>query len=304
MWVKKNKYMFQRKFAFFSNPLSLFLIAFSFFIMSCNSGEKKTTPQEDSIAAKKKADSIFVANGGFISAPFTYDPSKRYIYLTWDDGPQPPGSDICKKVFEDLGVKATFFMVGMHAFDGNRMAIVDSIRNSYPQFLLANHSYSHAFRDKYTTFYTHPDSAVNDFLRTQEMFKVPVKIIRLPGNSAWVNDHQLKSAKSVRAVCERLDSLGYNVFGWDIEWRFKNQGGSVPVQSVDQMLKEVNDAFDNRIAVNTPNNVVILAHDRMFAKPNYTDSLIKFVSTLKKDPRYVFETLDHYPGVKNIQQSK
>ncbi|MBS1729298.1 MAG: polysaccharide deacetylase family protein [Bacteroidetes bacterium] len=296
--------MHLKAFHVFPKPITFVLLAFSIFLFSCKSGNEKTDPKADSIAAKKKADSIFVANGGFISAPFHYDPSKRYIYLTWDDGPQPPGTSTCMKVFKDLGVKATFFMVGMHGFDSYRMSLVDSVRNSYPQFLLANHSYSHAFRDHYATFYTHPDSAIADFMKVQDMYKIPVKIIRLPGNSAWVNDHEVKSAKSVRNVCNMLDSLGYNVMGWDIEWRFKNQGGSVPVQSVDQLLKEVNDAYDNRIAVNTPNNVVILAHDRMFAKPNYTDSLIKFVSTLKKDPRYVFETLDHYPGLKNIQKSK
>lgn len=267
--------------------------------IACNSGSEKEKALQDSLAAQKKADSLkAAANGGFVSAPFKYDSSKRYIYLTWDDGPQPPGTSICKKVFQEQGVKATFFMVGMHGFDTYRMSLVDSIRNSYPEFLLANHSYSHAFRDHYATFYKNPDSAIADFMKAQEMFKIPVKIIRLPGNSAWVNANQVKGPKSTLAVCKALDSLGYNVFGWDIEWRFRNQGGSVPVQSVDQMLKEVEDAFDHRIAVNTPNNVVILAHDRMFAKPNYTDSLIKFVSTLKKDPRYVFETLDHYPGLK------
>jgi hypothetical protein len=46
---------------------------------------------------------------------------------------------------------------------------------------------------------------------------------------------------------------------------------------------------------------VILAHDRMFAKAQYADSLNKFIATLKQDPRNVFETLDHYPLV---QQNK
>jgi hypothetical protein len=44
--------------------------------------------------------------------------------------------------------------------------------------------------------------------------------------------------------------------------------------------------------------VVWLAHDRMFARPNYQDSLYKCLAMLKKDPRYVFETIDHYPGLK------
>ena len=29
------------------------------------------------------------------------DSSKRYIYLTWDDSPQPPGTVNCKSVFRD-----------------------------------------------------------------------------------------------------------------------------------------------------------------------------------------------------------
>ena len=73
--------------------------------------------------------------------PIKFDSSKRYIYLTWDDSPQPPGTTICKDIFHKEGVKATFFSVGMHAFDLRRRRLVDEIRNSYPEFLLGNHSY-------------------------------------------------------------------------------------------------------------------------------------------------------------------
>src|SRR4051812_24632999 len=118
--------------------------------------------------------------------PIKYDSSKRYIYLTWDDAPQPPGTVICKRIFVEEGVKATFFVVGMHEFDHIRKNMVDSIRNGYPEFLLANHSYTHGFRNNYKNFYSRPDSAVKDFEKAQAELKVPVKIIRLPGNSAWV----------------------------------------------------------------------------------------------------------------------
>jgi len=62
------------------------------------------------------------------------------------------------------------------------------------------------------------------------------------------------------------------------------------------MVKEINYKFDNAIA-NMPNAIVILAHDRMFAKQRYTDTLNKFITILKEDPRNVFETIDHYPLV-------
>jgi hypothetical protein len=128
------------------------------------------------------------------------------------------------------------------------------------------------------------------------MLDVPVKIIRLPGNTSWVGKGEMKGPKSTMPVCKRLDSLGYKVIGWDIEWRFVNKHGSIPVQSVDEMIKEINDRFDNDLN-NEANSVVILAHDRMFEKAQYQDSLSKFVATLKSDTRNVFETIDHYPLV-------
>jgi hypothetical protein len=36
----------------------------------------------------------------------------------------------------------------------------------------------------------------------------------------------------------------------------------------------------------------------MFRLPNYADSLQKFIMILKQNPKYVFETMDHYPGLK------
>ncbi len=227
-------------------------------------------------------------------APIHYDSSKRYIFLTFDDAPQPPGTINCKRIFHEQGVKATFFLVGMHAeIDRLRQRLVDSLRNSYPEFLIANHSYSHGFRDNYRTYYTHPDSAVGDLLRAQEQLKVPVKIIRLPGSNSWVGKGENRGPQSAKAVRTRLDSLGYNVIGWDVEWRFK---GLNPVQGAQEMADEVNKTFETERS-NEPNTVVLLAHDRMFGKPQYADSLTKFISILKQDPRNVFETIDHYPMV-------
>ena len=225
-----------------------------------------------------------------------FDSSKRYIYLTWDDSPQPPGTRICKDIFHKEGIKATFFSVGMHAFDFSRKRLVDEIRNSYPEFLLANHSYTHGFKDKYKSFYNMPDSAVQDFLKNEQELKVPVKIIRLPGCNSWVLDGEMKGQPSTKKVYEKLDALGYSVIGWDVEWRFLH--GNVPMQSATEMVKEVNEKFEDQLTV-APNAIVILAHDRMFAKPQYADSLTRFITLLKSDPRNVFETIDHYPLIKH-----
>ena len=264
-----------------------FIVLF-FAINSCKSNKNKT---------QKDSDSTNLVNEKSVpGSPIVYDSSKRYIFLTWDDAPQPPGTTNCRAAFQQQGVKATFFVVGMHQFDQHRKVLVDSLRNGYPQFLIANHSYTHAFRDHYKEFYTHPDSAVQDFLKAQNELKYPLKIIRLPGNNSWVGKGEMRGPKSTMAVCKKLDSLGFKVIGWDVEWRFVNKGGSIPIQGADKMVKEVNDKLDNALT-NEPNAIVILAHDRMFAKQQYLDSLNKFITLLKADKRNVFETIDHYPLV-------
>ena len=270
--------------------LSVFIMSSSVLVSCSGSGKDDKDGKKDSAVA--------VASKPLPGSPIKYDSSKRYIYLTWDDAPQPPGTQICKNIFHSEGIKATFFVVGMNQFGRLRANIIDTLRNSYPEFLIANHSYSHGFKNNYKKFYAQPDSAVQDFLRNEAELKVPVKIIRLPGNNSWVGTGEVKGPKSTLPVCRRLDSLGFSVIGWDIEWRFTNKGGSIPVQSADGIIKEINDKFENYYS-NVENNIVILAHDRMFEKPQYADSLRKVIETLKKDPRNVFETIDHYPGLKH-----
>ena len=228
--------------------------------------------------------------------PMKLDSSKRYIYLTWDDSPQPPGTTVSKSVFHQQGVKATFFVVGGNQIGPLKTRIVDSLRNAYPEFLMANHSFSHANingKDNYSLFYQRTDSAVEDFLKNERALQVGVKIIRLPGNNSWAGKGKLQGPKSTLAVCKKLDLLGYKIIGWDVEW---NQYKAAPKESVDEMVKKVNEKFENGYTFEQ-NCVVILSHDRLFAKPQYADSLTKFISILKQDPRNVFETLDHYPLV-------
>ncbi len=227
--------------------------------------------------------------------PIIYDSTKQYIYLTFDDGPQN-GTEACLNLCKQLRVKATFFMIGRLPYDSNLKKLVPLIKYGYPQTLLANHSYTHA-NGHYKYFYHHPRMALYDFLAAQKVLTVPFKIIRLPGNSAWVTNRGAKASKLVWPVCELLDSSDYHVAGWDVEWNFNHKNAN-PIESPQKMLQYVDSAFAKG-HVHTPNHLVILTHDRMFRKPNYTDSLSKFIQLLQKNPRYVFETIDHYPGIGN-----
>ena len=128
--------------------------------------------------------------------------------------------------------------------------------------------------------------------------KVPLKIMRTPGNNSWGINGRVRAPALTKKLTHALDSIGYKVVGWDVEWRFKNAGGCRPVQSTENMVRQVEAMFNSKNAF-VHNHVVLLAHDRMFQKDQYADSLSKFIETLQKDPRNVFETIDHYPGIQN-----
>ncbi len=269
-----------------------------FGFISCNNTPKESAFLGKDPTADSAKKAYFAKIGAIANAPeqpFVADSNKLYVYLTFDDGPQP-GSVNCYNICKAEGIKATFFMVGLHQLkkrDGKQ--IVGMIRNSYPQFLLANHSYDHA-NEKYKYFYQHPDMAFETFLRAQDSLQVPKKIIRLPGNSAWVLQNQVKSSHLVSAVTHQLDSAGFSVIGWDLEWNF-NHKNARPIQTPEKLAAQVDSAFSKHNE-HTRKNIVILSHDRMFQRSADSASLVLFIQILKKNPKYVLETVDHYPGAK------
>jgi hypothetical protein len=112
--------------------------------------------------------------------------------------------------------------------------------------------------------------------------------------NSWASRGKISGQKTPYKVCKILDSLGFSIIGWDIEW---TQGkGSTPVQGATQMAQMVQNLLDIG-ETHEQNAIVILSHDRLFGKSQYADSLTKFITTLKQDKRNVFETLDHYPSV-------
>jgi len=266
----------------------------SFFILvcllSCNNSASTDKKAADSAKAAAAAKPL-------PGTPIKYDSSKRYIYLTWDDSPQPPGTVNCKAIFRAEGVKATFFSVGFNQVGPFKKRLIDSIRNGYPQFLLANHSFSHGFNDKYTKFYSHAmtDSALHDFFKNEKLLQVRVKIIRLPGNNTWASNGDIHGQLSNNPLVKKLDSLGYKIIGWDLEWG-QQKKMKAPQESAVEMVKRINQKFDDG-NTNQQNAIVILSHDRLFEKKQYADSLSRFISILKQDKRNVFETIDHYPSV-------
>ncbi|MBP9740291.1 MAG: polysaccharide deacetylase family protein [Chitinophagaceae bacterium] len=281
-----------------TKQLNIVLFSITYlFSVSCNNSNVAANKTTDTTIASKEntppPPPIDPDKVKFERKPMVYDSTKTYVYLTFDDGPHG-GTKECLELCKKLGIKATFFMVGRHANDKWGKQLVHEIKQSYPQILLANHSYTHA-NEKYKYFYQHPDMATQDFYKAQDSLHVPYKIVRLPGNSAWVGRGTMKAHPLVKPVCEKLDSAGYNVIGWDVEWNF-TRGQSFPVQTPAKVASEVFYAAQNHS--HTAKHVMILTHDRMFRTPAYADSLAKFIGIIKQNPNYVFETVDNYPNLK------
>ena len=273
----------------------LALIGFLVGFGSCNQASSKSQEKQNSINTPPLKSNIRSENESVVLKQ-NGDTTKSTIYLTFDDGPQK-GTIGCYNTCKNLGVKASFFMVGLHQHiksDGKQL--VSMIRDGYPEFLLANHSYSHA-KDKYKDFYHHPQTALQDFLITQDSLKVPKKIVRLPGNRAWVRANDVTCSHLVSGVAHLLDSTGYNVIGWDVEWNFSHKTGR-PIQTPEKLAAQVDTAFAHQ-NMHIPKHLVILTHDRMFQRPADSLSLARFIGLLKSNPNYVFETVDHLPGLKN-----
>lgn len=82
----------------------------------------------------------------------------------------------------------------------------------------------------------------------------------------------------------------------DSEWAFGHKTER-PVQSAELMVKQIETLLEKNETF-TKNHLVVLTHDRIFHRPEDLDSLRKMIVLLKQHPNYVFETIDHYPGLK------
>ena len=233
--------------------------------------------------------------GKVVSKMQVADSLARYIYLSFDDGPLN-GTTNCITICSHQKVEATFFEIGMHQ---ERSAYAKGVYNSIYKndslFALCNHSYSHAY-GKYLDFYHQPDTALADFIRSKNILHPKNNLVRLPGNNAWNTTIAKRASGLVRPLVRKLDSAGYNVIGWDLEWHFNKKGR--PIQSAQRMANLVDTLFAKNQTM-TKNHLVILMHDHMFGAPVDSAKLATMVNLLKGNPHYQFRKLTQYPGLKN-----
>lgn len=219
----------------------------------------------------------------------------KTIYLSFDDGPLT-GTTNCIDICTRENVMATFFEIGWHQ---SRSAFgkktYQQIESNPTLFAIANHSYSHA-SNNYLQFYHQPDSAVLDFLKAKSILTPSNNITRLPGNNAWNLVGIKRASPLVLPLVNKLDSVGFNIIGWDLQWRFNKMGR--PIQSPAALAYTVDSLFHYQQTV-TKNHLVLLMHDHMFRTSADSLKLEKFIQLLKQKGQYRFQKLTQYPGLKS-----
>ena len=219
---------------------------------------------------------------------------RKTIYLTFDDGPDK-GSKNVMAILKEEQVPATLFIIGENIY-GSRFqeAMYDSARQCN-LFEIANHSYTHAFENRYNKFYNEPDSAVHDFERCADSLNLSSRIIRTPGRNIWRTQNISSTDLKASAVTgDSLYSKGFAAIGWDAEWHYDKAQRLVQTDS--EMVNMIDSAFAHN-HTKTKDQLVLLAHDRTFLTSDDSARLHRFIAALKKKDEYDFETLSQYPGL-------
>jgi hypothetical protein len=168
---------------------------------------------------------------------------------------------------------------------------------SSPYALVANHTYSHA-NGHYRQFYKNPKWVVKDIEKAGEF--IEGRYQRLAGRNVWrlpsyhCNDQALKPyiCKQEIPCYDKVENMGYYIFGWDLEWEFNQQTGR-GFWSGTEMFKRIMAVHRSGHTVKT-GKVVLLMHDFMFRGLMLrTRELQKLITLLKADG-WQFDTIDNY----------
>ncbi len=220
---------------------------------------------------------------------------KKTIYLTFDDGPNK-GSTKVMDIINQEQIPATVFVIGEHVYGSKEQKVIwDSMKHN--QWLeIANHSFTHAFENKFCKFYSYPDTVAIDFKRCADSLHFTNNIVRTPGRNIWRTENiNYTDLKNSSAAADTIKSKGFTAIGWDLEWHFTD--AQTLVQSDSLLLSQIDSVFAND-KTKTINHLILLAHDRTFFSQTDSASLHNFVKMLKKRDEYNFETVDKYPCIK------
>lgn len=224
---------------------------------------------------------------------------KKKIYLTFDDGPNKGTRNVLNIATQEQ-VPVTFFIIGEHAFASRTQEITwDSLAIAPDSLVeLCNHSYSHAWHNRFNSFYHSPDSVVKDFERCRDSLQLTNNIVRTPGRNSWrIDTIQFTDLKKSIAAVDSLQNAGFLVMGWDLEWRYDHKQLALKNKS-DDLLDQIDSLFIKG-KTKSAEHLVLLAHDQVYEDSEDSCELHQFIKKLKLKEDYVLELATKYPGAKH-----
>jgi peptidoglycan-N-acetylglucosamine deacetylase len=222
---------------------------------------------------------------------------KKTVYLTFDDGPNT-GSRVVMDIAQQENVPITFFTIGIQHTGENKHYFGNLWQRMHTQkaIEICNHSFTHAYRNHYEKFYASPVGVIEDFKKAADSGEYKNNIVRCPGNNIWLTPKITHyTYKRYKRAADSLHQSGYNIMGWDCEWRHYKQKLK---QSTPQMYIEMDSMLRNNETL-TPNHLVLLTHDMTFVDPVDSAQLHELVKMLKSNPLIRFDLVSHYPNILN-----
>lgn len=268
-----------------------FLFLGSFFFLQCQTDKPSIALQP--IKTKVSLENRQKVAPQISQESITKSP-KKYVYITFDDGPNKGTSHVIQSLQREK-VPATLFLVGSH-IKGSKAQERDFetiIQDTL--FQIANHSYSHA-NNKFSEFYKDSVKVLEDFNRMNDSLNRKLMIARTPGRNIWrldsIKETDLKSSEKA------ADYLAKNEFilvGWDVEWK---SDSTYKVKETGKEIMAIIDSTFSNNRVQTENHLVLLTHDQYFRDENSVKELDDLLQILNKREDIELRKMKDYPGIK------
>lgn len=199
----------------------------------------------------------------------------KVCYLTFDDGPTKEVTPAVLDVLKQYDVKATFFTLGT-MLEANP----DIAKRAYEEgHLLANHTYSHKYKDLYAT----EESFLAEIKKVEGLIQnitgeEPFRLMRFPGGGQNAGTYGEQKQKYKLA----LQREGY----YFADWNALNGDAEGVTVGAEQLLARIRETA-------TQQHIVVLMHDATIKKttPTALPAIIEYL----KEQGYEFRRMDKIP---------
>lgn len=205
---------------------------------------------------------------------------KKYVFLTFDDGPSPNTEKVLD-ILKEKDVHGTFFVLGenLEKSDNSKKLLQRSIAEGNA---IANHTYTHDFKILYPGNSVNIPTFMDEVDKTNELMKsilgneFDTKVLRMPGGYNSRQYYKDPNLNSLDAVLNEKNMVS-------IDWNALNGDAEGKNYSVDELLNNAIKSSEGK------NHIVILMHDT-YGKEKTTQMLPALIDYYKNNG-YEFKTI-------------